>query len=162
MIIWLGIWKRCSLNKWVLSKISPLLSSLRTAPTKDNTSQAKSNPSKRHSRILLDGGLLKLELENEIFTMWSNLEVSFGPQKSHCQSENGISVQFWQNVLLKWKQGRQMIQFSIKSYPMTFWRCEAFVLTCSVFCWCWPQTTKKGEIFNQTHSFLHRLIFLDF
>ena len=159
MIIWLGIWKWCSLNnKWVLLKISPLLSSLRTASTKDNTSQAKSNPSKRH-RILLDGGLLKLELENKIFTMWSNLEVSFGPQKSHCQSENGISVQFWQNVLLKWKQGRQMIQFSIKSYPMTFWRCEAFVLTCSVFCWCWPQTTKKGEIFNQTHFLLHKLFF---
>ena len=51
-----------------LIKDFPSFSSLRTAPTKDNTSQAKSNPSKRH-RILLDGGLLKLELENKIFTM---------------------------------------------------------------------------------------------
>ena len=138
----------------------PFFNSLRPEPTKDNTSRAKSNLSKRHG-IHLNGGLLKLELKNKIFTMWSNLEVSFGPQKSHCQSENGISVQFWQNVLLKWKQGRQMIQFSIKSYPMTFWRCEAFVLTidCRVFCWCWPQTTKKGEIFNQTHLLFHKLFF---
>ena len=46
----------------------PSFSSFRTSPTKDNTSQAKSNPSKRH-RILFDGGLLKLELKNKIFTM---------------------------------------------------------------------------------------------
>ena len=35
-----------------------------------------------------------------IFTMGFTLEVSFGPQKRHCQSKNGQPVQFWYNILL--------------------------------------------------------------
>ena len=64
----------------------PIFWKLRPTPTKDSTIQAKSNPSECHIEKL------KFLKRKKIFTMWSTLEESFGPQKSHCQPKYGQSV----------------------------------------------------------------------